>query len=202
LGKRADKRGAVDACRATDLPEWAARRNEAFLESEKGELADFFRTVEKSPLTEEQTRATVCFDNRVRVVAAAGSGKTSTMVARAGYAIRRKIAQPTEILALAFNRKAAGELSDRLVSRLGDDGASVASSTFHSFGLRIIGEATGRKPLPSRTTSPPTTAWGGCRGSSTPSAARTRPSVATGTFSGSSSAGSCLIPETKPNLRS
>lgn len=146
LGKRADQRGAVDACRATDLPEWAVRRNEAFLESEKGELADFFRTVEKSPLTEEQTRATVCFDNRVRVVAAAGSGKTSTMVARAGYAIRRKIAQPTEILALAFNRKAAGELSDRLVSRLGDDGASVASSTFHSFGLRIIGEATGRKP--------------------------------------------------------
>ncbi|MFF2318219.1 UvrD-helicase domain-containing protein [Arthrobacter sp. NPDC058097] len=146
LGNRADQRGAVDACGTTDLPEWAARRNEAFLESEKDALADFFRTVEKSPLTEEQVRATVCFDNRVRVVAAAGSGKTSTMVARAGYAIRRKIAQPTEILALAFNRKAAGELSERLVSRLGDDGASVASSTFHSFGLRIIGEATGRKP--------------------------------------------------------
>jgi DNA helicase-4 len=145
-GKREDQRASVDACRTTDLPAWAAQRNEAFLEWEKTELADFFRTVEKSPLTEEQTRATVCFDNRVRVIAAAGSGKTSTMVARAGYAIRRGIAQPAEILALAFNKKAAGELSERLVSRLGDDGASVASSTFHAFGLRIVGEATGRKP--------------------------------------------------------
>ncbi|AOY70785.1 uvrDREP helicase family protein [Arthrobacter sp. ZXY-2] len=144
--KREDQREAVDACRTTDLPAWTVQRNEAFLEWEKNELADFFRTVEKSPLTEEQTRATVCFDNRVRVIAAAGSGKTSTMVARAGYAIRRGIAQPTEILALAFNKKAAGELSERLVSRLGDDGASVASSTFHAFGLRIVGEATGRKP--------------------------------------------------------
>jgi DNA helicase-4 len=145
-GKREDQRAAVDACRTTDLSRWAAQRNEAFLEWEKNDLADFFRKVEKSPLTDEQTRATVCFDNRVRVIAAAGSGKTSTMVARAGYAIRRDIAQPTEILALAFNKKAAGELSERLVSRLGDDGASVASSTFHAFGLRVVGEATGRKP--------------------------------------------------------
>ncbi|BAS11785.1 helicase IV [Arthrobacter sp. Hiyo8] len=145
-GKREDQRAAVDACRTADLPGWALQRNEAFLDWEKNELADFFRTVEKSPLTEEQTKATVCFDNRVRVIAAAGSGKTSTMVARAGYAIRRGIAQPTEILVLAFNKKAAGELSERFIARLGDDGASVASSTFHAFGLRIIGEATGRKP--------------------------------------------------------
>ncbi|WP_284982464.1 UvrD-helicase domain-containing protein [Arthrobacter sp. efr-133-TYG-118] len=144
--KREDQRAAVDACRTTDLPRWAAQRNEAFLEWEKNDLADFFSTVEKSPLTEEQTRATVCFDNRVRVIAAAGSGKTSTMVARAGYAIRRGIAQPVEILALAFNKKAAGELSDRFIARLGDDGAGVASSTFHAFGLRIIGEVSGRKP--------------------------------------------------------
>ncbi|MDO4256340.1 MAG: UvrD-helicase domain-containing protein [Kocuria sp.] len=137
---------AVDACRTWNLPAWAEERNARFLEEEKRELAEFFRTVEKSPLTDEQTHATVCFDNRVRVIAAAGSGKTSTMVARAGYAIARDIAQPTEILALAFNRKAAGELSERMSARLGDDGAAVASSTFHAFGLRVIGEATGRKP--------------------------------------------------------
>ncbi|MBT8163197.1 MULTISPECIES: UvrD-helicase domain-containing protein [Arthrobacter] len=143
---RERQRAAVDACRTADLPGLAARRNEAFFEQEKTDLAEFFRTVEKSPLTEEQTRAAVCFDNRVRVIAAAGSGKTSTMVARAGYTIRRGIAQPTEILALAFNKKAAGELSERLASRLGDDGGAVCSSTFHAFGLRIIREATGRRP--------------------------------------------------------
>lgn len=142
----ADERAAVEACRAVDIAAWAAQRNEQFLEREKIELAEFFRTVEKSPLTPEQTRATVCFDSRVRVIAAAGSGKTSTMVARAGYAMKRAIAHPTEILALAFNKKADGELSERMVARLGTDGAAVASSTFHAFGLRVIGEATGRKP--------------------------------------------------------
>lgn len=144
--RSADEHAAVESCRTVDLTNWVERRNEEFLEWEKRELADFFLTVEKSPLTEQQIWATVCFDNRVRVIAAAGSGKTSTMVARAGYAITRGIAQPTEILALAFNKKAAGELSERMSSRLGDDGASIVSSTFHAFGLRVIGEATGRKP--------------------------------------------------------
>ena len=37
----------------------------------------------------EQARAVVCFDNRVQVVASAGSGKTSTMVAKAAYALHR-----------------------------------------------------------------------------------------------------------------
>ncbi|GAP61282.1 helicase IV [Arthrobacter sp. Hiyo1] len=200
-GKREDQRAAVDACRTADLPGWALQRNEAFLDWEKNELADFFRTVEKSPLTEEQTKATVCFDNRVRVIAAAGSGKTSTMVARAGYAIRRGIAQPTEILVLAFNKKAAGELSERFIARLGDDGASVASSTFHAFGLRIIGEATGRKP-PFRMTFPGTTGSGDSRRSWTFSATGTRPSGGTGTFSGSCSAGSCRTSVMRRILRS
>lgn len=140
------ERRAFKFCRTGDLKAWAAQVNDFFLEYEKREFADFFRTVEKSPLTDEQMRATVCFDNRVRVIAAAGSGKTSTMVARAGYAIRRRIAEPDQILALAFNRKAAGELSERMQSRLGGEGAGVVSSTFHAYGLRIIGEATGSKP--------------------------------------------------------
>lgn len=43
----------------------------------------FFEKIEKSPLTQEQRQAVVCFDSRVLLVASAGSGKTSTMVAKA-----------------------------------------------------------------------------------------------------------------------
>ncbi len=57
-------------------------------------------------MTEEQVEAVVTFDSRVRVIAAAGSGKTSTMIARAAYAIEKNIAAPGEILLLAFNKKA------------------------------------------------------------------------------------------------
>ena len=44
----------------------------------------FLDTIETQPLTDQQAAAVVTFDNRVQVVAAAGSGKMSVMVARAG----------------------------------------------------------------------------------------------------------------------
>jgi DNA helicase-4 len=139
-------REAVDAWSAVDLSAWGAARNQAFLARERIALREFFDTVEKSPLTEEQVEAVVTFDSRVRVIAAAGSGKTSTMIARAAYAIEKNIAAPGEILLLAFNKKAAEELAQRTSDRLGDRAMGVKASTFHAFGLTVIGQATGRKP--------------------------------------------------------
>ncbi|WP_157509225.1 UvrD-helicase domain-containing protein [Luteipulveratus halotolerans] len=136
----------IQNVRSLDLDDWAAARNEQFLAWESQESREFFATVEKTPLTGEQVKATVCFDNRVRVIASAGSGKTSIMVARAAYAARRELAQPAQILMLAFNKRAAEELSERVGARLGDTGSGITASTFHALGLRIIGEATGKKP--------------------------------------------------------
>ena len=68
-------------------------------------------------MSEEQARAVVCFDNRVQVLAAAGSGKTSVMVARAAYAVSRGFVAPDRILMLAFNKAAATELQERVVAR-------------------------------------------------------------------------------------
>lgn len=78
----------------------------------------FFDTVEKSPLSEEQARAVLCFDNRVLLVASAGSGKTSTMVAKAGYALSKGYFAADKILLLAFNSDAAAELRERIDARL------------------------------------------------------------------------------------
>jgi DNA helicase-4 len=111
--------------------------------------ASLFQRVEKQPLSNEQARAVVCFDNRVQVIAAAGSGKTSTMVAKAGYALRRQIVAPEKILLLAFNADAAAELKARIRDRLlplGLPADRVAAQTFHAFGLEVIGRATGIKP--------------------------------------------------------
>lgn len=125
------------------------RRNARFGANELKKCRRFFDAVERSPLTEEQRKAVICFDNRVLVVAAAGSGKTSTMVAKAGYAVQRGIVKPEEILMLAFNKSAAKELDQRVTQRLGAQGIRVEGirgSTFHALGLGIIGQATGRKP--------------------------------------------------------
>jgi len=129
-----------------DLTQFVADRNRRFLTAEAQRRAEFFDSVESSPLTAEQVKAVVCFDNRVQVIAAAGSGKTSTMVARAAYAVRHDLVDPDRILMLAFNKKAAQELADRVRRRVGDRGKLVTASTFHAFGLRVIAEATGRRP--------------------------------------------------------
>lgn len=47
-------------------------------------------------------------------------------------------AQPWQILAITFTNKAAGELKERLVSMLGEEGGQVWASTFHSTCARIL----------------------------------------------------------------
>ena len=133
----------------TDLSEYVADWNETHLHAELEACREFFDRVERSPLTEEQARAVVCFDNRVQVIASAGSGKTSTMVAKAAYALHRRLVAPERILLLAFNNAAAAELRERLRDRLqhlGLPGEKVVAQTFHAFGSSVIGQATGRKP--------------------------------------------------------
>ena len=131
------------------LDPWLNQRNEDILAAETERHRAFFDTVESKPLTDEQIRAVVSFDNRVQVVAAAGSGKTSVMVARAAYAVMRGFVSPTEILLLAFNRAAANELQERVDRGMRVAGLAVTgvtATTFHAYGLSVIGRATGRKP--------------------------------------------------------
>jgi DNA helicase-4 len=132
-----------------NLPKWANNFNDKHLAQELVICNDLFTRIEKSPLTDEQARSVVCFDNRVLVVAAAGSGKTSTMVAKAAYALHRKLVPADRILLLAFNKDAAQELQNRVQERLAPLGfvsEGIVAQTFHKFGLDVIGLATGRKP--------------------------------------------------------
>ncbi|MGV8917295.1 MAG: UvrD-helicase domain-containing protein [Pseudomonas sp.] len=127
---------------------WAAR-NDAHMLRELDVCKELLANVESKPLTDEQSRAVICFDNRVQVIASAGSGKTSTMVAKAVYALHRELVSPNSIVMLAFNKDAAGELQARVAAsmdRLGIEDVQVEAKTFHALGLSIIAEATGRKP--------------------------------------------------------
>lgn len=144
-------RAALDALHdwQLDWPAAWAEANATMAARERVLAKDFLDRVESKPLTEEQARAVICFDNRVQVVAAAGSGKTSTMVAKAAYAIDRGFVEPERIVMLAFNKDAAKELEARAqqcFDRLGMGDTVVEARTFHALGLAIIAKATGRKP--------------------------------------------------------
>src|SRR6266487_300133 len=69
--------------------------------------------VEELRLDTAQREATVRDDERNLVVAAAGSGKTRTLIARVRYLLERRVT-PTNILAITFTNKATDEMEDRL----------------------------------------------------------------------------------------
>lgn len=71
----------------------------------------------------------------MRVLAPAGSGKTKTLVNRIVNLVNNGV-QQSEILALAFNKKAEIEMSKRLNEKYGL--SNVEIRTFHSFGNNII----------------------------------------------------------------
>jgi len=99
--------------------------------------------VENNPLTVAQRLAVLLDEHRNLVVAGAGTGKTSVLVAKVGYLLKRGLCQPDEILMLAFNTKAAAEHADRVSGKFD---AEIAASTFHGLGNQILGEVHGEKP--------------------------------------------------------
>ena len=106
-----------------------------FLDADKAEMKDFFDIIESNPLTSEQRLAVATDEDATLVLAGAGSGKTSVIVAKAAYLIQRQIRQPEEILLMAFGKGAADEMAARIEERAG---AKVDALTFHALGNSII----------------------------------------------------------------
>ncbi|HBZ16235.1 MAG TPA: DNA helicase IV [Pantoea sp.] len=109
---------------------------------------EFFSTVETTPLNSSQCEAVVNGEDALLVLAGAGSGKTSVLVARAGWLLQRKLAQPDQILLLAFGRQAAEEMNDRIQTRLGE--SAIQARTFHALALYIIREGSNKQPVISK----------------------------------------------------
>lgn len=84
-------------------------------------------------LDPEQREVAVSLDGAVRVLAGAGTGKTRAITHRIAYGVATGVMQPTEVLAVTFTTRAAGELRQRLAG-LGAHG--VQARTFHSAALR------------------------------------------------------------------
>ena len=130
-----------------DSTVWRAQANDTFVVNELVRSRDFFDRIEVRPLTEEQRRAVAIDEDRNLVVAAAGSGKTSVIVAKAGWLIHKRYRRPPELLLLAFAKDAQREMEKRVRSRLGDEmGSQLTVRTFHSLGMSIIGKAEGKRP--------------------------------------------------------
>lgn len=84
----------------------------------------------------QQAAAVAAVDGDVQVVARAGAGKTRTLVARALFLQKHCGVPPGSLLLLAFNKKAATEMSNRLGKVLGGDVPHVM--TFHALAYALV----------------------------------------------------------------
>lgn len=88
-------------------------------------------------LNEEQIKPVLDTEGAVLVIAGAGSGKTRVLTSRIAYLIKEKNISPSNIMAITFTNKAAGEMRERLQSIVGDIG-EMWVSTIHSMCVRIL----------------------------------------------------------------
>ncbi|KHL08335.1 DNA helicase-2/ATP-dependent DNA helicase PcrA [Mumia flava] len=87
-------------------------------------------------LDPEQREVALALRGPVYVLAGAGTGKTRAITHRIAYGVASGVYKPTEVLAVTFTSRAAGEMRGRLRA-LGADG--VQARTFHAAALRQLG---------------------------------------------------------------
>lgn len=131
-----------------DIEATRLAHNQAFTEAMLEQYRGFFDGVESSPLNASQARAVVNGERSLLVLAGAGSGKTSVLVARAGWLLARGEAAAEQILLLAFGRQAAQEMDARIRERLASD--DITARTFHSLALHIIQQGSKKVPTISK----------------------------------------------------
>ena len=102
----------------------------------------------ESLLNPEQFAAATAGDGPLLVLAAAGTGKTRTLVHRVAYLVEHGV-EPDAILLLTFTNKAAKEMLERAQAIVGPAAERIWGGTFHSISARFLrrwGSAIGVKP--------------------------------------------------------
>ena len=124
--------------------QWLEYVNQEFFEEELKNHKSYFNTIESNPLTHMQQIAVITHEENNLILAGAGSGKTSVIVAKVGYILNKKYATEKQILILAFNKKAQQELEERVSSKLN---VKVNIKTFHALGKSIVDTSYGGNTL-------------------------------------------------------
>jgi len=95
----------------------------------------FDEEVVENPLNYRQRISVIVDEKRNLIVAGAGTGKTTTILAKVMYLLKNKKCTEDEILTLAFSNAAKKELEERLISK---GFSKVKVKTIHALGLEVL----------------------------------------------------------------
>lgn len=89
-------------------------------------------------LNDRQREAVLHTEGPLLIMAGAGSGKTRVVTHKIAYLIEEKKVYPSNILAITFTNKAAGEMKSRVGQLLNIHVEDMWMGTFHSICVRIL----------------------------------------------------------------
>jgi DNA helicase-2/ATP-dependent DNA helicase PcrA len=89
-------------------------------------------------LNPPQREAVTHGDGPLLILAGAGSGKTRVLTHRLAYLVHTGVLHPSEVLAITFTNKAAGEMRERVERLLGRSTRGMWVMTFHAACARLL----------------------------------------------------------------
>ena len=127
----------------TSLTDYFETANNQFIKDESIKYDSLFSNIDGKSLDEQQRTAVINDEDRILVLAGAGSGKTLTISAKVKYLCEIKHIHPHEILLISFTKKSAEEMTERIQNKLN---IPAIATTFHKLELDIIKKADDKRP--------------------------------------------------------
>ena len=98
----------------SSLSEYFESANNQFIQNESVKYDSLLSNIDGKSLDEQQRTAVINDEDRILVLAGAGSGKTLTISAKVKYLYDIKRVNPKEILLISFTKKSAQEMTERI----------------------------------------------------------------------------------------
>ncbi|MCL2085858.1 UvrD-helicase domain-containing protein, partial [Candidatus Saccharibacteria bacterium] len=114
----------------------------------RAKLLDAYKTIGDVEGWKLDAQQMECITKEARshlVIAGAGTGKTTTIVGKIKYMLRKGTLRPENILVLSFTNASAKEMRERIAKETDE---RIEASTFHKLGLNIIKSVHGRAGMP------------------------------------------------------
>jgi DNA helicase-2/ATP-dependent DNA helicase PcrA len=97
-------------------------------------------------MDQNQEKCVSLLDKNLQIVACAGAGKTTTIVKRLINILNKRLAKPSEIVAMTFTEKATGEFKERIFSEYEKENGNLLGlseiriGTIHNFCIELLKE--------------------------------------------------------------
>ena len=119
--------------------------NEQVFIARKAEAKQIIGNIKGFPLDDQQLDCVVTDAHNQLVIAGAGTGKTTTIVGKVKYLLKKHLCKPEEILILSFTKKSAEDMNQQLKDNID---VPITACTFHSLGYdKVLAKLEGKKAV-------------------------------------------------------